>query len=57
MLVNDLEQGAANAQLLVGRQDKHLGDSQGSLGHLLELIVGGRVAYELIVHVYEEVIP
>ena len=57
VIVDCLEEGAANAELLVGGQDEHLGDGEGRLGHFLELIEGGRVRHELVVHVYKEVVP
>ena len=57
VIVDGLEEGAADAELLVGGQDEHLGDGEGRLGHFLELIEGGRVRHELVVHVDEEVVP
>lgn len=57
IVVYGLEKCAPDAKLLVRWQDEHLRDGQWCLGNLQELIEGGRVRHELVIHVDEEVVP
>ena len=57
VVVDRLEECAADAKFLIRRQDEHLRDGQRRLWHFMEFIESGRVGYELVVHVNEEVVP
>jgi len=57
VLVHYVEKGGADAMLLIGRKHKYLRNGDCCFGHFEVLFECGRVGYQLVVQVHQEVVP